>query len=51
MVKDSHNNLDNPTDREWIKQQLKQIKKEKKAGNERRAQRLADELFNFVDWE
>ena len=51
MVKDRHNNLKNPTDQQWIKQQLKAIKEAKKAGNEQKAQRLADELFIFLGWD
>jgi len=51
MVKERHNNLENPTDQEWVKQQLKAIKRAKKAGNEREAQRLADELFIWLGWD
>jgi hypothetical protein len=51
MVKERHNNLDNPTDQDYIKQQLKEIKKAEKAGNERRAQHLADELFLWLGWD
>lgn len=50
MPKDRHNNLDNPTDQEYVKQQLKAIKRAKKAGNEKKAQRLATELFNWLGW-
>jgi hypothetical protein len=50
-MRDRRDNLDNPTDQQWIKQQLKAIKKEKKRGNEAKAQRLADELFVFLGWE
>jgi len=50
-MRDRRKNLDNPKDKEWIKQQLKQIKKEKKRGNEGKAQRLADELFLFLGWD
>jgi hypothetical protein len=51
MVKERSNNLDNPTDQEYIKQQVKEIKDAKKAGNERRARRLADELFMWLGWD
>jgi hypothetical protein len=51
MVKERSNNLDNPTDQEYIKKHLKEIKDAKKAGNEQRAQRLADELFMWLGWD
>lgn len=51
MVKERHNNLENPTDKDYVKQKLKQIRDAKKAGNEQRAQRLADELFVWLGWE
>jgi len=50
-MKDRHNDLNNPTDQEFIKSRLKAIKKAKKAGNEREAQRLANELFAWLGWE
>jgi hypothetical protein len=51
MPSDRKKNLDNPSDQEYIKQQLKAIKKAKKAGNEAKAQRLADELFQWLGWD
>lgn len=50
-MKDRHNDLDNPTDQQYVKAQLKAIKREKKAGNERRAQELAHELFAWLGWD
>ena len=50
-MKDRHNNLNNPTDQQIVKQKLKAIKRAKKAGNEREAQRLADELFIWLGWD
>jgi hypothetical protein len=38
-------------DQAYIKRTLKKIKEEKKAGNEKHAQRLADELFVYLGWE
>jgi hypothetical protein len=51
MARDRHNDLDNPTDQEWIKMQLKAIKRAKKRGDEPEAQRRANELFDFLGWE
>lgn len=51
MTKERGNNLDNPTDQGFVKQRLKAIKEAKKAGNEQRAQRLADELFIWLGWD
>lgn len=51
MVRDRHNNVDNPTDEEFIKQQAKAIKKAKEAGNEVEAQRLANQLIAFLGWD
>lgn len=51
MVKDRHSNLDNPSDEQYIKEQLKAIKKAKKNGNHAKAQRLADDLMVWLGWE
>lgn len=51
MARDRHNNIENPSDQEWIKAQLKAIKRAKKRGDEVEAQRMADELFIFLGWE
>jgi len=51
MVKDRHNNIKNPTDQDYVKQQLKKIKRAKQAGEEKKAQRLADELFAWLGWD
>lgn len=50
-MKDRQSDVDNPTDQDFVKQQLKAIKRAKKAGNEREAQRLADQLFNWLGWD
>jgi hypothetical protein len=51
MVQDRKNNVENPTDQDYVKQKLKAIKRQKQAGNEEEAQRLADELFIWLGWE
>lgn len=51
MVRDRRNNLENDADQQYIKQQLKAIKKAKKNGNEAKAQRLADDLFTWLGWD
>jgi hypothetical protein len=51
MPSDRKKNLDNPSDQEYIKQQLKAIKRAKKKGNEAKAQRLADDLFMYLGWD
>ncbi len=50
MVRDRRDNLNNNPDEQYIKQQLKAIKKAKKNGNEAKAQRLADDLFIWLGW-
>lgn len=51
MVKDRNKDLENPSDREYLKQQMKAIKRAKASGKERKAQRLADELYAWLGWE
>lgn len=51
MTRDRHNSLNNPSDQDFVKQKLKQIKEEKKLGNEVKAQRHANELFNWLGWD
>lgn len=51
MTRERHNDLQNPTDQEWIKAQLKAIKKAKQRGDEVEAQRMASQLYQFLGWE
>lgn len=47
MTRDRNDNLNNEPDKQYIKETMKEIKRAKKAGNEAKAQRLANEL---IDW-
>lgn len=49
-MRDRRNNLQNYTDQQYIKQQLKAIKQAKKDGRDREAQRIADDLFEWLGW-
>jgi hypothetical protein len=51
MVRDRHNDVENPTDREYIKTQLKAIKAAKKRGDEAEAQRLTSNLIQWLGWD
>jgi hypothetical protein len=51
MVKERGSSVENPTDREYVKQQLKAIKREKEAGNETKAQQIANDLYRWLGWE
>lgn len=51
MAKDRSSSLDNPTDQQYIKQQLKAIKRAKKRGDEVEAQRLSNQLMIWLGWD
>jgi hypothetical protein len=51
MVREPHNNPENPSDQEYIKRQMKAIKEEYKKGNEVKAQRIADDLIQWLGWD
>lgn len=51
MARERKENLNNVSDREYIKRKMKKIKQAKKNGNDLLAERHADELYAFLGWD
>lgn len=49
-MKKRRNDTLNASDKKYVKEQVKAIKKAKKSGEEVKAQRLAYDLYQFLGW-
>lgn len=51
MVKYNSGSDTSRADREYIKQEMKAIKKAKKDGDDAKAERIANDLYRWLGWE